>query len=408
VIVTMYVSELAEASVPPLVCPWTGRNAGAPASALARDAEVDTTAQAIEFIDQLRAERGEQAAAPERISQLRAEIAATGSYWQTPDELTFGAKLAWRNTPKCVGKFYWKGLTVRDMRHLATGEQVFAAIVEHLRLAFNGGKVKLLMTVFAPQRPGHDGIRIWNAQLIRYAGHRQPDGTVIGDPDTADFTDQVRRLGWGGGTGGPFDVLPVVIQLPGERPAIYELPPEVIAEVPMSHPDYDWFAGLGLRWSAFPSICDQRLEIGGVSYPAVPFSAWYTAAEIGARNFSDENRYNLLRPVAQQMGLDTRSDRTLWKDRAMIELVAAVTHSFDRASVTVIDHHFTARQFVKHEQREQKAGRITPADRAVIASPLSGSATATWSRSYDSVVLRPNFFPQPTPWAGRPSTDQLG
>ena len=35
---------------------------------------------------------------------------------------------------------------------------------------------------------------MWNAQLIRYAGYRQPDGSVIGDPANADFT-EVRPAG---------------------------------------------------------------------------------------------------------------------------------------------------------------------------------------------------------------------
>jgi nitric-oxide synthase len=359
---------------------------------------VDTASGAVDFLRQLQAERGEQGPAEERIHEVRAQIEATGSYWQTPDELAWGAKLAWRNTPRCLGKFYWKGLIVRDMRHLITADEVFAAIVDHLRQAFGGGQVKLVMTVFAPQKPGQDGIRIWNTQLVRYAGHRQPDGTVIGDPDNADFTDAVRQLGWDGGTGSRFDPLPVVIQMPGEQPRIYELPTDVIAEVPISHPEYGWFADLGLKWHAFPSISDQRLEIGGVSYPAAPFSAWYTAAEIGARNLSDENRYDMLKPVAVRMGLDTRSDRTLWKDRAMIEMVTAVTHSFDKADVTIIDHHFAAKQFVRHEMRERKADRITPANWENIAPPISGSATAVWQRRYDPIVLRPNFFPQPIPW----------
>ena len=31
-------------------------------------------------------------------------------------------------------------------------------------------------------------LRIWNSQLIRYAGYEQPDGSVIGDPASVDFT----------------------------------------------------------------------------------------------------------------------------------------------------------------------------------------------------------------------------
>jgi nitric-oxide synthase len=52
---------------------------------------------------------------------------------------------------------------------------------------------------------------------VRYAGYRQPDGTVRGDPLHADLTEAVQALGWSG-EGGEFDVLPVVIQMPGEAP----------------------------------------------------------------------------------------------------------------------------------------------------------------------------------------------
>ena len=39
--------------------------------------------------------------------------------------------------------------------------------------------------------------------------------------------------------------------------------------------------------------------------------------EIGARNFADENRYNLLPKVASIMELDTETHTSLWKDRAI-------------------------------------------------------------------------------------------
>jgi nitric-oxide synthase len=48
------------------------------------------------------------------------------------------------------------------------------------------------------------------------------------------------------------------------------------------------------RIPANPAVSNVSLEIGGLSYTAVPFSGWYVACEIGARNFSDPYRYNLL------------------------------------------------------------------------------------------------------------------
>ncbi len=86
----------------------------------------------------------------------------------------------------------------------------------HLGEATNSGRVRPTLTVFAADRPERPGPWIWNEQLIRYAGYRQPDGTVVGDPRYADFTDRVRDLGWPGGPGPPFDVLPLVVQSPGE------------------------------------------------------------------------------------------------------------------------------------------------------------------------------------------------
>lgn len=45
------------------------------------------------------------------------------------------------------------------------------------------------ITIF-PQRDkaGHD-YRIWNGQIISYAGYRMPDGTVVGDALNVEFTE---------------------------------------------------------------------------------------------------------------------------------------------------------------------------------------------------------------------------
>lgn len=353
--------------------------------------------EAIEFQRLLRAEN--LGGTPERASEIAEQMRETGTYVHSSEELRWGARIAWRNTPRCIGKFYWKALTVRDMRHLTTAQEIFDALVEHLRLAYDDGRVRLLMTVFAARQSGRDGIRILNPQLVRYAGYRGADGEITGDPKSAGFTAFAQHLGWTG-AGGRFDVLPLVIQMPGQAPEVFELPEDVAHEVPIAHPHLPWFADLGLRWHAFPSISDQCLRIGGLDYTAAPFSAWYTAAEIGARNLSDPDRYDMLRTVAENMGLDVGNDRSLWKDRALVELTAAVVHSYEQAGVSVIDHHFATRQFVRHEQREQAAGRETPACWDLIVPPISGSATPVWRRRYQPTVVRPNFFDQPGPYYG--------
>src|SRR5689334_22693006 len=112
----------------------------------------------------------------ERFAHIQAEIDATGTYWQSFDELAYGAKLAWRNSTRCIGRLPWRNLEVRDMRCLSSAEDIFEACVEHLRLATNGGRIRPMITVFAPHVSDQPGIRIWNPQLIRYAGYQQPDG----------------------------------------------------------------------------------------------------------------------------------------------------------------------------------------------------------------------------------------
>ena len=45
------------------------------------------------------------------------------------------------------------------------------------------------------------------------------------------------------------------------------------------------------------------------------------------------------------MGLDTSTERTLWRDHAFVALNLAVLHSFDEAGVTVTDHHTESDRF---------------------------------------------------------------
>ena len=78
------------------------------------------------------------------------------------------------------------------MRHLATEEEIFQSCAEHLRVAYNSGKIQPTITVFSPVVPGGVGIRIWNSQLIRYAGYSQGGGSVIGDPLNIALTDALR------------------------------------------------------------------------------------------------------------------------------------------------------------------------------------------------------------------------
>jgi nitric-oxide synthase, bacterial len=339
-----------------------------------------------------------------RLRDIRRAIARHGRYRHTDDELAFGARVAWRNSKRCIGRRPWSSLHVRDMRHLRTARQVFEACVEHVRVSTNGGRIRPTITVFAPRRPGTAGIRIWNPQLIRYAGYRQADGSVLGDPMHVDLTEFVQARGWRG-RGTSFDVLPLVIQMPDADPEWFDMPADAVLEVPLTHPTLPWFGALGLKWHALPAVSNMRLEIGGIHYTAAPFSGWYMGTEVGARNLADEGRYNLLPVIADRLGLDCRSDRHLWKDRALVELNVAVLHSFALHGVTMVDHHSASRQFMRHVADETRAGRQTPAEWSWIVPPMSGSTTPVFHRPFRNVTQKPNFYYQPSPWkaAGSPA-----
>jgi len=357
--------------------------------------------EASEYIRLFYRECGRGGAPDERLAEVRWEIEQRGTYRQTSEELRYGAKVAWRNSTRCIGRLTWESLTVRDLRHLRSAEDILAALIEHIRLATNGGKIRPMITIFAAQPPvatQQAGIRIWNPQLIRYAGYHQADGSIIGDPAHVELTEQLQHLGWRGGKRTPFDLLPIVIQMPGQEPKMVALPNNVVLEVPINHPNYPWFSKLGLKWHALPVISNMCLAIGGLRYTAAPFNGWYMGTEIGARNLGDSQRYNQLPVIAERMGLNTGSDRTMWKDRALVELNIAVLDSFGRKGVTIVDHHTAARQFMQHEQREKQAGRCMYADWGWIVPPLSGSTTPVFHTAYEDRTVMPNFLYQEEAW----------
>jgi nitric-oxide synthase, bacterial len=251
--------------------------------------------------------------------------------------------------------------------------------------------VRPTITVLAPGTPERPGPRIWNEQLIRYAGYRGENGHTVGDPRQVTFTSAMQGFGWRS-KGEAFDVLPLAIETPAEGVRLYELPERAVREVPITHPEYGWFAELGLRWHAVPAISNMRLTIGGVNYPLAPFNGWYMGTEIGARNFADSDRYNLLPVVADRMGLDTSRESTLWRDRALVELNRAVLWSFERAGVKMTDHHTESQRFMAHLRSEEKAGRPVPADWTWIVPPMSGGLTPVFHRYYDELDLRPAFY----------------
>jgi nitric-oxide synthase, bacterial len=333
-----------------------------------------------------------------RLWQVRREIAARGTYRHTAAELEFGARVAWRNSSKCIGRLYWHSLRVRDRREVATAAEVAAESIAHLREATNGGRIRPTLTVFAPDAPGWPGPRIRSPQLVQYAGYETADGAVIGDPANVGITRLAGELGWPGGRPpGRFDILPLVIEEGGTRLELHRMPADAVIEVMIHHPEFAWFAGLGLRWFAVPVISDMYLEIGGVCYPAAPFNGWYMCTEIGSRDLGDTRRYDQLPVIARNMGLSMASDQTLWKDKAMTELNIAVLYSYAAAGVTITDHHTESVRFLQHSEREARHGRACPADWTWIVPPAASSATPVFHRYYQDFDASPNFYRHPAP-----------
>lgn len=330
-----------------------------------------------------------------RLLDIKTSITATGTYEHTSEELAHGARMAWRNSNRCIGRLFWETLHVIDKRSIIDEQEIADALIEHIRYATNGGRIRPTITIFKPQQE-KASVRIWNHQLLRYAGYEK-DGAVVGDPASLQFTSICQRLGWKG-KGTAYDMLPLVVSVNDRPPAWFELPQEVIMEVPIRHDKYPGINDLALQWYAVPIIADMKLEIGGLSYTAAPFNGWYMGTEIGARNLADEQRYNMLPKVAEAMGLATDHASSLWKDRALVELNAAVLESFKRQGVSIVDHHTAALQFQRFEEKEQAAGRDVTGRWSWLIPPLSPAATHIFHSSYEDKQLLPNYIVQDKPY----------
>ncbi|XP_073533292.1 nitric oxide synthase 3 isoform X1 [Phyllobates terribilis] len=333
----------------------------------------------------------------ERVKEVEQEVLATGTYQLKETELIFGAKQAWRNAARCVGRIQWSKLQVFDARDCRTTHEMFTYICNHIKYSTNKGNIRSAITIFPQRKDGASDFRIWNSQLIRYAGYRQEDEAVVGDPMNVELTELCVQLGWKP-KGGRFDVLPLLLQANGDDPKIFEIPPELVLEVPLRHPNYEWFSELGLKWYALPAVSSLLLEIGGLEFPAVPFNGWYMSTEIGMRNLCDSYRYNITEDVAKKLGLDTKKTSSLWKDRAALEINIAVLHSYQNDKVTIVDHHAATESFMKHMEHETRLRGGCPADWVWIVPPMSASLTPVFHQEMVNYHLSPSFLYQADPW----------
>ncbi|KAJ7322189.1 hypothetical protein JRQ81_018476 [Phrynocephalus forsythii] len=333
----------------------------------------------------------------QRLQEVECQIASTGTYQLSEAELIFGAKHAWRNAARCVGRIQWNKLQVFDARDCTSAQEMFTSICTHINYATNRGNLRSAITIFPKRVAGRCDFRIWNQQLIRYAGYKQADGSILGDPASVEITELCIQYGWRPPYS-RFDVLPLLLQAPNEDPEVFPLPAELVLEVPISHPTLKCFEEMALRWYALPAVANMLLEIGGLEFPAAPFSGWYVGFEIAMRDFCDSQRFNLLQEVAERMGLDTRTTLSLWKDKAAVEMNVAVLHSFQLAKVTIVDHHAVAESFMKHLENEQRMRGGCPGDWVWLVPPISGSLTPIFHQELLNYQLTPSFRYQTDPW----------
>lgn len=347
--------------------------------------------EATQFINECYLELEREDEVQNRLIEIESEVEETGTYEQTFDEVVQGARMAWRNSNRCIGRLFWKSLHVLDAREATTEEEVYEALLHHIKFATNGGKILPTITLFKQHRNANDHVKIHNHQLIRYAGYETEYGDV-GDPHSIKFTKTCEKLGWRGSKTN-YDILPLVYSVDGKEPVCKTIPEELVMEVPIKHSEYD-FESLQAKWYAVPIISEMRLEIGGISYTAAPFNGWYMGTEIGARNFADTDRYNLLPAIAEIMHLDTSKQDTLWQDKSLTELNVAVLQSYKNQGVTIVDHHTAGQQFQLFEKQEAACGRLVTGNWVWLIPPLSPASTHIFHKPYDNKINKPNYFHQ--------------
>ena len=347
-----------------------------------------------------------------RKNSIEKEIMINGTYVHTAHELDYGAKLAWRNSTRCIGRLFWDSLESIDARNINSAEDAVQHIRHHIEHATNKGKIRLVITIFPPLATDENpSIQFWNSQLIQYAGYKDEFGNIVGDPATIDLTKAARYLGWEG-RGTPYDVLPILFQWNGESPQVVPLAKEEVMEVKIRHPDHDNWESLDLNWYAVPIISDRLLEIGGMRYPVI-FNGWYMETEIAARNLVDSYRYDRLRDVADCLGLDTSSTTTFWRDRALVEMQIAVYSSFKNAGIRIVDHYTAAQQFQVFREKEEKQDREAKGDWTWLIPPVSPALTPIFHQRIANDEVFPNFIKRKRPSlftkiSGMSSSSRLG
>jgi len=357
----------------------------------------DIKHEAVVFLKQFYREKGlSEKALNQRIEEVLTAIKTTGTYSHTLDELTFASRVAWRNSTRCVGRYFWGNMIVRDCRDIKDEKAVFETLLEHLRLGINEGNLRAVISIFSHNKPS---IRLYNPLLLMFAGYIQEDGNILGDPATVELTKIALDLGWQPKKGKTrFDPLPLVLEIDGNQPKWFEWPEDLTRTIPIEHPEFKWFKDLNLEWFMVPAVAGLALDAGGIQYRCAPSNGFFISTEVGARDLGDVSRYNMLPVIAEKMELDMSSDETHWKDRAVVELNLAVQWSYRKHKIRMLDHHTIVDYFMKFHGEELDAGRSVHADWKWIVPPISGSTVEAFHMDMVNKILKPNYFYQEDAW----------
>lgn len=82
----------------------------------------EVMSEAVDFINQFYASVNREGSKThkERVEEIVTSINNTGTYELKETELCFGARTAWRNAPRCIGRIQWSKLQVFDARYVTT------------------------------------------------------------------------------------------------------------------------------------------------------------------------------------------------------------------------------------------------------------------------------------------------
>ena len=274
---------------------------------------------------------------------------------------------------------------------------MFEALCEVIKYATNNGSIRPSIAVFQQKTDPKREFRIWNPELFNYAGYKISETEWIGDAANFELTKICQKLGWKG-KGTEFDMLPLVLQANGQKPEIFEIPEELIMEIPLVHPnpEYKHFNDLKLKWFALPAVSAMCLDAGGIYFNCNSIIGWYVTTEI-ARNLLEPNRYNKLEIIGRCLNLDMKNNTTFWKDRVSLELNFAIAHSFALNGATIIDHHTVAESFKIHMENEIKLRGGTNGDWVWLNTPMNSNLTPTFGMEMLNYVIKPYFEYQEPP-----------